>query len=58
MDHETAVLVLINAMQDVDKSPEDIRKEIDVLLETVTPDDREAVLREATEKYTKLRREG
>ena len=54
MNHETAVLVLINAMQDVERSPEDIRKEIDTLLQAVNPADREAVLKEATEKHERL----
>ena len=48
MDHKTAVLVIVNAMQS-DKSPEDIQREVDVLLETVNPEDREAVLKEAIE---------
>ena len=55
MDHNTAVLVLINAMQDIEKSPEDIQKEIHVLLEAVTPDDRAAVLEEAKERYARLK---
>ena len=54
MDRNTAVLVLINAMQDVDKSPGDIQKEIDALLQTVNPDEREAILKEAKAKYDRL----
>jgi hypothetical protein len=53
MDHTTAVLLLINAMQS-DKTPEDITKELDTLLQTVSPDDRDAVLREAKQKYERL----
>lgn len=48
MDHKTAVLVIVNAMQS-DKNPEDIQSEVDELLETVAPEEREAVLKEATE---------
>ena len=54
MDHKTAVLVIVNAMQS-DKSPEDIQKEVDELLGTVAPGDREAVLKEATETYKRNR---
>ena len=53
MDHSTAVMVLINAMQS-DKSPEDIEREIHDLLEAVSPEDREQVLREASEQYKRL----
>ena len=53
MDHSTAVLVLINAMQS-DKSPEDIEKEIQDLLEAVPPEEREPVLKEASEQYKRL----
>ena len=53
MDHSTAVMVLINAMQS-DKSPEDIEKEIHDLLEAVSPEDREAVLKEASQQYKRL----
>jgi hypothetical protein len=52
MDHKTAVLVIVNAMQS-DKSPEDIQKEVDELLQTVDPGDREAVISEATETCKK-----
>ncbi len=52
MDQKTAVLVIVNAMQS-DKNPEDIQKEVDELLGTVNPDDRETVLREATETVKK-----
>ena len=54
MDHKTAVLVIVNAMQS-DKNPEDIQKEVDELLGTVAPGDREAVLKEATETYKRNR---
>ena len=54
MDRDTAVLVIINAMQDVDKSPGEIQKEIDTLLETVSPQERDAVMKEAKEKYDRL----
>ena len=53
MDHKTAVLVIVNAMQS-DKNPEDIQKEINELLQTVAPAEREAVLKEATETYKKV----
>jgi hypothetical protein len=53
MDHKTAVLVIVNAMQS-DKSPEDIQREVDLLLETVNPEEREAVLKEATETYKRV----
>ena len=53
MDHSTAVMVLINAMQS-DKSPEDIEQEIQDLLEAVSPEDREAVLKEASQQYRRL----
>ncbi len=53
MDHKTAVLVIVNAMQS-DKNPEDIQSEVDVLLQTVHPDEREAVLKEATETYRRV----
>ena len=52
MDQKTAVLVIVNAMQS-DKNPEDIQKEVDELLGTVNPDERETVLREATETVKK-----
>ncbi len=54
MDHKTAVLVILNAMQDIEKSPEDIQKEINTLLKAVSPDDRDAVLEEAREKYKRV----
>ena len=53
MDHKTAVLVIVNAMQS-DKNPEDIQREVDSLLETVPPEEREAVLKEATDTYTRV----
>ena len=53
MDHKTAVMVIVNAMQS-DKDAEDIRREIDELLQTVAADEREAVLKEATEIYRKV----
>jgi hypothetical protein len=53
VDHSTAVMVLINAMQS-DKSPEDIEKEIQDLLEAVPPGEREPVLKEASEQYKRL----
>jgi hypothetical protein len=53
VDHSTAVMLLINAMQS-DKSPEDIEKEIHDLLEAVSPEDREPVLKEASEQYKRL----
>jgi hypothetical protein len=53
MDHKTAVLVIVNAMQS-DKNPEDIQAEVDELLQTVNADEREAVLREATETYKRV----
>jgi hypothetical protein len=46
-------MVLINAMQS-DKSPEDIEQEIHDLLEAVSPEDREGVLKEASEHYKRL----
>jgi hypothetical protein len=52
MDHKTAVLVIVNAMQS-DKDPQDIKTEVDELLQTVAPDQREAVLNEATETCKK-----
>ena len=55
MDHKTAVLVLINAMQDADKLPEDVRREVNTLLEAVSPADRDAVLKEATDTFEKLK---
>jgi uncharacterized membrane protein len=53
VDHSTAVMILINAMQS-DKSREDIEKEIQDLLEAVTPEEREPVLKEASEQYKRL----
>jgi hypothetical protein len=53
VDHSTAVMVLINAMQS-DKSPEEIEKEIQDLLEAVPPHEREPVLKEASEQYKRL----
>jgi predicted transcriptional regulator len=53
MDHKTAVLVIVNAMQS-DKSPEDIQREIEVLLQTVAPEERETVLKQATETYKRV----
>jgi uncharacterized membrane protein len=53
MDHNTAVLVLINAMQS-DKTSEDIKKEIDTLLQTVVQEERDEILKEATEKYKRI----
>jgi len=53
MDHKTAVLVVINAMQS-DKSPEDIDREITTLLETVAPGDRDAVVKEARDTYKRV----
>lgn len=52
MDHKTAVLVIVSAMQS-DKDAEDIQREVDELLQTVAPDQREAVLNEATETCKK-----
>ena len=52
MDHKTAVMVIVNAMQS-DKNPENIQKEVEELLGTVNPEEREAVLKEATETYKK-----
>ena len=52
MDHKTAVLVIVNAMQS-DKNPEDIQKEVNELLQTVPAEDRDAVLKEATETLKK-----
>jgi len=46
VDHSTAVMVLINAMQS-DKPQEDIEREIQELLEAVPPEDREPVRKEA-----------
>ena len=54
MDHNTAVLVILNAMQDIEKSPEDVQKEIDTLLQAVSPDERDEVLKEAKQKYQRL----
>jgi hypothetical protein len=53
MDHATAVAVILNAMQS-DQTPEDIRKEISTLLQTVNAEDRDAVLTEAAEQYKRL----
>jgi hypothetical protein len=53
VDHSTAVMVLINAMQS-DKSPEDIEKEIQDLLKAVPPEDREPVFKQASEQYKRL----
>ena len=53
VDHSTAVMVLINAMQS-DKPQEDIEREIQELLEAVPPEDREPVLKEASEQYKRL----
>ena len=53
MDHKTAVLVIVNAMQS-DKNPEDIQSEIDELLQTVAPGEREAVLKEAADIYKRV----
>jgi uncharacterized membrane protein len=53
VDHSTAVMILINAMQS-DKSREDIEKEIQDLLEAVPPEEREPVLKEASEQYQRL----
>jgi hypothetical protein len=52
MDHKTAVLVIVNAMQS-EKSPEDIQKEVNELLQTVAAEERDAVFKEATETYKK-----
>jgi hypothetical protein len=52
MDHKTAVLVIVNAMQS-DKDPEDIQREVDELLQTVAPDQRDAVMHEAKETCKK-----
>ena len=52
MDHKTAVVVIVNAMQS-DKNPEDIQTEVNELLGTVDPEARDAVLKEATETYKK-----
>jgi hypothetical protein len=54
MDHNTAVLVILNAMQDIEKSSEETQKEIDTLLLAVSPDERDAVLQEARKKYERL----
>ena len=53
MDHKTAVLVLVNAMQS-DKNPEDIQKEVDELLQAVAAEERAAVLKEATEMFQRV----
>ncbi len=53
MDHATAVAVLLSAMQS-DLTPEDIQKEIATLLQTISADDRDNVLKEATEQFKKL----
>ena len=52
MDHKTAVLVIVSAMQS-DKDAQDIQREIDELLQTVDPDQREAILNEATDIFKK-----
>lgn len=52
MDHKTAVAVIVNAMQS-DKTPEDLQKEVNELLGTVNPEERDAILTEATETYKK-----
>ena len=52
MDHKTAVMVIVNAMQS-DKNPPDIQKEVDELLQTVASEDRKAVLEEAEETFKK-----
>ena len=52
MDHKTAVVVIVNAMQS-DKNPEDIQTEVNELLGTVDPEARDAVLKEARETYKK-----
>ena len=52
MDHKTAVVVIVNAMQS-DKNPDDIQTEVNELLGTVDPGERDAVLKEATETYKK-----
>ena len=52
MDHKTAVLVVVNAMRS-DKDPEDIQREVDELLQAVAPDQRDAVINEATETCKK-----
>jgi hypothetical protein len=52
MDHKTAVLVIVNAMQS-DKDPQDIKTEVDELLQAVAQDQREAVLSEATDTCKK-----
>ncbi len=52
MDHKTAVAVIVNAMQS-DKNPEDIQTEVNELLGTVDPGERDAVLAEARETYKK-----
>jgi uncharacterized membrane protein len=54
MDHKTAVLVIVNAMQS-DKTPEDILKEVNELLQAVAEEERDAVLKEATETHKKAR---
>jgi hypothetical protein len=54
MDYKTAVLVIINAMQS-DKTPADIQSEVQTLLSTVAPEEREAVLKEATETYERVK---
>jgi hypothetical protein len=55
MDHNTAVAVLINAMQDAERSPDEINREVNTLLEAVSPGEREAVLKEATDAYSRLK---
>ena len=52
MDHKTAVVVIVNAMQS-DKNPEDIQTEVNELLGTVDQEERDAVLKEATETFKK-----
>jgi len=46
-------MVLINAMQS-DKPQEDIEREIQELLQAVPLEDREPVLKEASEQYKRL----
>ncbi len=53
MDHATAIAVILSAMQS-DQTPEDTQKEIDTLLQTVSAEDRDSVLKEATEQFKKL----
>ena len=52
MDHKTAVVVIVNAMQS-DKNPEDIQTEVNELLGTVDPEARDTDMKEATETYKK-----